>query len=345
MHSYHPKWPLALTLSALLLAACSAPAAAPYAPVPRANTASAQIGPARATSPLLYVGNFSATSSISEYAKGGSTPVGIITQGIKDPYALAFDRLGDLYVANINAEDVTVYKPGSVKPMRALKSGIVAPDALAIDRSGRLYVANTANGSPAKPANTIAVFVPGATKPKYSISNGVSGPGALAFDGKGNLYVKNGDTVTIYAPGSKTPELTISDCSDNVVTAIALDAKDNLYEAAGYTICEFRPGTTAPLRTFATKGEFEELLFDGSGNLYALSDYGGGLLTVYSGGGPKVLRSIRKGIAQPTKMVFDKAGNLYVASSDGIAVYAPDSVKPAKTITEGVTNPFCVAVP
>jgi hypothetical protein len=53
-----------------------------------------------------------------------------------------------------------------------------------------------------------------------TISNGIHNPGALAFDGSGNLYVANENgacggnsrygTITVYAPGSTSAFLTIS---------------------------------------------------------------------------------------------------------------------------------------
>ena len=56
--------------------------------------------------------------------------------------ALAFDRYGDLFVANAGSNTVTEFAPGSTTAETTYTSGISHPAALAFDSSGNLYVAN-----------------------------------------------------------------------------------------------------------------------------------------------------------------------------------------------------------
>ena len=63
-------------------------------------------------------------------------------KGGANPFALAFDGSGNLYVANYDENAVTVYAPGSTKVLRTIEKGVERPDALAFDGSSNLYVAN-----------------------------------------------------------------------------------------------------------------------------------------------------------------------------------------------------------
>jgi hypothetical protein len=76
-----------------------------------------------------------------------------------------------------------VYAPGKAKVLRSISQGILAPQAMAFDASGDLCV-----------------------------SKDLDGPQGIAFDCSGNLYVASfaSATVTVYAPGSSSPMLTIN---------------------------------------------------------------------------------------------------------------------------------------
>jgi hypothetical protein len=191
----------------------------------------------------LYVANAGALNdpgtTVSVFAPDG-TPKEPLT-GLNGPSALAFDSLGNLYVANqgngSNGTTVSVFAPGSKTPTATL-SGLNEPRALAFDSLGNLYVANAGNGFS---GTTVSVFDPDGT-PKEPLT-GLNGPNALAFDALGNLFVANsiGTTVSVFAPGSKTPTATLSELANP--WALAFDARGNLFVAnltAG-TVSEFTP--------------------------------------------------------------------------------------------------------
>jgi DNA-binding beta-propeller fold protein YncE len=124
-------------------------------------------------------------------------------------HALAFDKPGNLYVANTSNSWVTVYAPGKPSVLRKINAGMDLPFALALDRLGNLYVAN--NHSP----GSITVYAPGKTSVLRTISSGIGAPVTLALDSSNNLYVANntaataGGSVTVYAPGKTSVLYTI----------------------------------------------------------------------------------------------------------------------------------------
>ena len=131
----------------------------------------------------MYVAN-SASNSISVYAPGASgdvAPLRVISgpnTGISNPWSVALDAAGRVYVAN--SDSITVYAPGvggppgsptaNAAPIRAI-SGFSArvwgPIGLALDAAGYLYVSNAT-------ANSITVYAPGSGGPLGSSAANVA---------------------------------------------------------------------------------------------------------------------------------------------------------------------------
>ena len=92
------------------------------------------------------------------------------------------------------------------------------------------------------------------------------------------------------------------------------------------------------------------LAFDASGQLYVAnvppdpSDPGS--VSVFNADTGKLVRTITDGIYEPDSFAFDGSGNLYVANSfsSAVTVYAPGASSPFETITDGVSNPFAIAL-
>ena len=167
----------------------------------------------------------------------GNVPVAMLT-GALTPYALAFDRSGNLFAANEVGNTVSEYAPGSTSPI-AILTGVTRPFGLAFDKLGNLFVANSLT-------NTVSEFAPGATTPSSTLG-GLNDPTFLAFDSKGNLFVANagGGSVSEFSPGATNPSATIS--ALNNVYALAIDPSDNVYvgDIQGGTILKFNSANVA----------------------------------------------------------------------------------------------------
>lgn len=158
-----------------------------------------------------------------------------ITKGItSNALGLAIDNSGNLYVAQTGSDyqhagaNVTVYAPGGTSPIRTYDtpSGY-CPCQMTFDPSGNLYVALEAA------IGEVIEYKAGSTKIVRTIksTSGESNqldPVALVSDDSGTLYVANPsyDNVTIYAPGSTTPERTLRELQAN---SLAVDNKGYLY--------------------------------------------------------------------------------------------------------------------
>lgn len=77
----------------------------------------------------LYV--VDSPTRIVVYPKGGKSPDRVITQGLDGPTSLAFDRSGNLFVANCCSNTVTEYAAGTNKLIRTIPPAKGHPIALA----------------------------------------------------------------------------------------------------------------------------------------------------------------------------------------------------------------------
>lgn len=176
-------------------------------------------------------------------------------------------------------------------------------------------------GSGSNAKSYILEYAPGAVKPMRAIPSFAE---SLAVDHAGNLYAAQFDAgkISVYAPGSRGLIRTIH---SEGAAYIAFDANDDLYvaNATPWTGCPPKP--PAP-----------------------------GHVGVYAPGGTRLLRTITSGLKQPSALVVDGSGGVYVGSFkdrptggcppgfkflDGsVLEYAAGSSQPLQTITSGI-NP------
>jgi sugar lactone lactonase YvrE len=268
---------------------------------------------------------------INVYLPGKSKPIRTITTGVYDPFAMAFDKEGNLYVADIPSlidnpypTSVNVYAANSSRLLRQIFQGLGGPDALAFDKSANLYVANGHNNYP----GSVTVYAPGKTKLQRTITDGINVPSSLSFDDNGNLYVSNpiGNDVTVYRPGESKPQRSIEPCGGNA----ALDKSGNFYVVDPSTkppkgreyssVSVYSDWGRKLLRTLRLPSGFLRLSLGPDGLLYVANAHRNSV-HVFSRAGTKSLYTITQGISNPSAVAFDEKGNLYVSNSHAVTIY------------------------
>ncbi len=333
-------------LAAPALAACSARWQAPA--IPPTRSVPLQSPPA---SKVLYVANAS-SNEISVYETGSDRPYRKITQGLADPFALAKDRDGNLFVANGGSGAggwVNVYAPGAAEPMRKITRGITKRFSIAVSPSGELFVRNSG-------AAAIEEYAPRSKTVERKITQGIVAPTAISVDASGYLYVSNcqeclqpvlHDTLTIYTPNGAKLYRTI-ETSYNGPGQVAFDQRGDAYVDNNGSIDVYAGHGTKRIRRI--RGAEGAMTFDASGNLYSgqlkyLNS--GGRVLVYAPGTSSPKYIIKKGIVDPQVLAADTADNLYVANTahNDIVVYAPAGAEPSRTITvaTGLSAPEALA--
>jgi len=132
--------------------------------------------------PLMYVADNNC-SCVRIYRQDIGELVGVITAGISVPSGIATDSLGNLWVTNNNAQDVTVYSPGSTSPFKTLTGLNSYPSDIVVADDGTAYV------STFSPTPGVYVYANGATTPTYALFDTRASYGlAVTLDKHGNIY-------------------------------------------------------------------------------------------------------------------------------------------------------------
>ncbi len=228
----------------------------------------------------------------------GTPTVSTLQSGFDDPFGLAVDSAGNLYVANANNNTVSKVTPTGV--VSAFASGFNGPVGLAFDSAGNLYVANAGGDTVSKvtPAGVVSTY-----------TTGLSGPAGLAFDSAGNLYVVNSIADTV---SKVTLTGVVSTFASGFIAPFGLAFQaGNLYVANADSDTISKVTTAGVVSTFASGlGGPVGLAFDSTGNLYVSEDDG----TVSEVTPAGIVSTFAFGFNQPAGLAF-YAGNLYVTDT------------------------------
>ena len=273
----------------------------------------------------------------------GSAPA-VSANSLNNPYGLALDSSGDLYIADWNNSRVLFYPAGSTTATRvygqngsfttntANNGGVSAsslngPQAVALDSSGDLYVADTGN-------SRILFYPVGSTAAT-------------------RVYGQNGSFTT------NTPNNGgVSATSMNQPFAITLDSSGDLYVADDQNsrVLFYPVGSTTATRVYGQNGSFatnthnnggvsanslygpQGVALDSGGNLY-VADYFNSRVLFYPAGSTTAARvygqhgsftsnsanTDANSLSNPAAVVLDSTGNLYVAdkSNNRVLEFGP----------------------
>ena len=213
----------------------------------------------------IYAASFY-NNIIYKYTSSGQQSV-FVNSGLDGPDGLAFDRSGNLYVANWGYSTFNLFSGGSIDKIDSsghltiFASGLAVPDGLAFDSSGNLYAAMNETGTIMKydPSGQGTVF-----------ASGLSFPYKMAFDNSGNLYVADaGENSIMKFDPDGNESVFVSGIT--YPRGVALDSNGNVYVSDNNRhIWKFDPsghGSLFATDLFAPMG----LAFDSSGNLYLAS--------------------------------------------------------------------------
>ncbi|MFZ0031828.1 MAG: hypothetical protein WAK84_08140 [Candidatus Cybelea sp.] len=275
----------AASLSLALLAGCYGNASSsPTAALPD-STHPLRIKEAR----LIYNSSFGG-NSIDFYLKGTgpNNPVaGTLSGSFNNPFGMATDRNGDLYVANSDDKNVLVYAAGSTSPTATLDDPNKFPADVAIGSDRTVYVAN--GSGPIGASGNVVIYAPGSTSPKATLSDKhfyhVSG---VALDKDGNLFVScnagpgiNSGTVVEFKAGS----------TKGIETRIVLGFAGGVgFDRDGHLLAideevpslnVYNAGARKPLERLTLPGTSEYFSFSEDSKVLYVADFGLGEIDVF----------------------------------------------------------------
>jgi hypothetical protein len=138
----------------------------------------------------VYVAN---ENTVRAFSPSGKDLGVFVSAGLSEPFGLAFDATGNLFVSNGGDNTVREFSPtGQELGVVVSLLGIGCPSGLAVDRTGNLLVADLCRSQ-------ILAFSPTGEGLGVFASAGLSNPLALAFDAAGDVFVSNTDNGGAFA--------------------------------------------------------------------------------------------------------------------------------------------------
>ena len=289
------------------------------------------------------------TTATRVYGQSGSFTTGsagtVSANSLNNPYGLAVDSSGGLYVADWGNNRVLYYSAGSTTATRVYgqngsfttinyqtNNGVNAnslsgPQSVALDSSGNLYVADTLNSRvlfyPAGLTTATQVYGQGGILTNSGSNNGgisassLSAPFAVSLDSSNDLYVADsGNNRVLFYPYNSTTATRVYGQGGNFATNTANNG-----------------GVSAN-----TLDSPQSVALDSSGDLY-VADYFNNRILFYLFGSTTATRVYGQGnsftsasahtdansLSNPAASVLDNNGNLYVAdkSNNRVLEYGP----------------------
>lgn len=268
------------------------------------------------------------------------TPAGISTiYGTTNyyPQKIIFDALGNLYAANYGSSNVTKITPAGLSS--TFGSTGTHPSAMAIDTSGNLYIANMYDNNVTKITKTGASTI-------FALTGAT--PKDIIIDSAGNLYTANADsnTVTKITPAGIATTLAKT---GNSPQSITIDRAGNLYTGNfySYDISKLTPDGKSSIiasNIYCPNG----ITIDSSGNLYTCN-CDNTVTKILPSGAAAVIATIGQG---PHAMTIDAEGNLYTTNeiAENVSKIFPSGIalagssKPVNAASTSTDNSFTLPV-
>ena len=267
------------------------------------------------TVPLYGTGD----APLAALSPGVASVIGTGIAATNDPFQIALDGAGNMYVANYGGNNVVKVPAGGGSASLVNTGGLTLNGAagVALDGAGNLYISDNAN------SRIVKVTAAGVASAAVSLTFGT--PVNLALDGAGNLYIadlNNNRVVKVTPAGAQSVLATGSIALGGGITGVAVDASGTVYiadrinnhvvkvTAAGAASLVIPAGIT-PALNFP-----QGVAVDGMGNLYISDDGNSRIVEVTTAGIASVV--LTPGLANPATIggffgvVVDGSGNVFI---------------------------------
>jgi sugar lactone lactonase YvrE len=142
---------------------------------------------ASASAQNLYVST--ENGAIDEFTPSGTEST--FYSGLNNPFGIAFNTTGDLFVANSGGDDIVEISQGRTQSTFA--SGLYQPEDVAFDSSGNLWEVDFGSHN----ANTGYLHEFSTSGTERTVATGLNPP-SMAFNSAGDLFVGDIESQSIY---------------------------------------------------------------------------------------------------------------------------------------------------
>ncbi|MFY9664305.1 MAG: NHL repeat-containing protein [Candidatus Cybelea sp.] len=233
------------------------------------------------------------------------------------PIGLAENKDGELYVANAGSSQILVYNSKNQQlAAKTITDGVDQPADLIFDKAGNLYASE-------RSAADVTVYTPSGKLIKTIHTDKATGyaPSGVQISSAGDLWVANRDN-TNYDVG----EIQVFNASGKVIHSSSQELDYPIGLVFEGTDAWVFDSTANAITVFDSSAKFVKVIplsgispnyaaKNGAGDLY-VTDAAISKIGILNASGKVLKTAANKGLDNPTGIVFNKAGDFYVANEN-----------------------------
>jgi streptogramin lyase len=242
--------------------------------------------------------------------------IGLVSSGLKGPYAVAVDGTGNVYLADTGDNAIKEWSVSTKQVTTLVSSGLSSPTGVAVDSQGNVYIADSTN-------NAIKEWIVATGQVTSLVASGLSSPVGVAVDSQGNVYFSDAghNAIKEWVVASKQVATLVSSGLSSP-RGVAVDTQNNVYfaDSKNNAIKEWT-GTGKPVSTLVSTGLNAPagVAVDGDGNVY-IADTGNNAIKEWNPVSHVVTALVSTSLKAPGGVAVDGQGNVYIADSSDSAI-------------------------
>ncbi|MBY0440604.1 MAG: protein kinase [Mycobacteriaceae bacterium] len=235
--------------------------------------------------------------------------------GLKDPYGVAVDTAGTVYVTDVGGGSRAFKLPAGSDTAAMLPfTGLNLPWGVAVDSGGNVYVTDFGN-------NRVLKLPAGSDTPAALPFTGLNLPSGVAVDNIGNVYVADySNNRVLKLPAGSSTAVALPFTGLNLPSGVAVDRSGNVYvtDFGNSRVLKLPAGAnTAATLPFTGLNLPRGVAVDNTGNVY-VADYSNNRVLKLPAGSNTPATVPFTGLNLPWGVAVDTDGNIYVADDNRV---------------------------
>ena len=244
--------------------------------------------------------------------------------GLTEPYAMAVDGAGDVYVVDTGNNRVVKLPHGSTSPVILPFSGLNDPLGVGVDAAGDVFVSDNNNHR--------VVELPAGSQSQVTLPfSGLSRPTGVAVDRAGDVYVVDqANFQVLELPSGSQSQVTLPFSGLENPNGVAVDSAGDVFVSDNNNrVLELAHGSTTQLTLpFSGIGPQDEVAVDDAGNVFVADPSVIDVAELVGGSGSQVTLPF-SGLVQPEGVAVDGAGDVFVTDAFSNQVLELPAAAPA----------------
>ena len=228
--------------------------------------------------------------------------------GLNDPYGVAVDRAGDIFVADTYNNRVVEMPAGGGPQTTVPASGLNNPFGVAVAQAGDVFIADFENSR--------VVEIPAGGGPQTTVGSRLSHPYGVMLDGAGDLFIAdtfNNRVVEVPAGGGQ--QTTVATSELNNPHGVAVDGAGDVFiaDTGNNRVVEIPTGGDPQTTVGSELNQPYGVAVDRAGDVFIADTQNSRVVKMPAGGGPQTTVGSR--LSHPFGVAVDGAGDVFIADT------------------------------